>query len=124
MPFEAKLKPVYLDHIRPVVERRGIRCQRADDIVGVNQITRDIWERINRARFIISDLTGQNANVFYELGLAHALSKEVILVTQTMDHVPFDLKSIRCIVYEYTPRGMAEFEARLGETIDALMKSQ
>jgi hypothetical protein len=124
MPFDLKLAPIYSDHIRPTVEGKGIRCQRADEIMGVGQITKDIWERINRARFIIADLTQQNSNVFYELGLAHALSKDVILLTQTMECVPFDLKSIRCIVYKYTPPGMNEFQRKLSETIDAVMKSR
>ena len=96
---------------------------RADDIRGTTLITRDIWEKINRARFLIADLSGQNPNVFYEVGLAHALGKDVLLLTQTMTDVPFDLKALRCIVYNYTPRGMKEMEASLKATITALMKS-
>ena len=86
-------------------------------------ITRDIWEKINRARFLIADLTGQNPNVFYEVGLAHALGKDVVLLTQTMTDVPFDLKAMRCIVYAYTPPGMKEMETALRATVAALMKS-
>ena len=96
---------------------------RADDIRGTTLITRDIWEKINRARFLVADLSGQNPNVFYEVGLAHALGKDVLLLTQTMTDVPFDLKALRCIVYSYTPRGMKEMEAALKATISALMKS-
>jgi hypothetical protein len=44
-----------------------------------------MWESINRARFLVVDLTQRNPNVFYEVGLAHALGKEVLLLTQTMD---------------------------------------
>ncbi len=73
---------------------------------------------------MIADLTGQNANVFYELGLAHAISKDVVLVTQSMEFVPFDLKSIRCIVYQYTPSGMKNFEKKLADTIDSIMQSR
>jgi hypothetical protein len=105
------------------LRRARLRCERADDIHGTNLITWDIWERINRARFLIAELTGQNSNVFYELGLAHALSKDVILITQSMDFVPFDLKTIRCIVYDFTPRGTQELERKLGKTIGAVMKS-
>jgi hypothetical protein len=86
-------------------------------------ITWDIWERINRARFLIADLTGQNPNVFYELGIAHALGKDVLLLTQDMAHVPFDLKGLRCILYSFTPRGVKEFETKLKATILELMKS-
>lgn len=123
MPFEAELKAVYGDHIRPVVESKGLSCIRADEIIGTGAITRDIWEKINRARFIIADLTRKNPNVFYELGIAHALGKEVILITQTMEDVPFDLKALRCIVYTFTPRGMKEMENTLQRTIDEIMRS-
>ncbi|MGB9254076.1 MAG: Hsp70 family protein [Candidatus Korobacteraceae bacterium] len=105
MPFAEKYRPLYEDHIRPSVTSAGLLCERADDIRGMNLITWDIWERVNRARFLIADLTDQNPNVFYELGLAHAISKDVILITQSEDFVPFDLKAIRWIKYDFTPRG-------------------
>jgi len=123
MPFEAELKAVYDDHIRPVVESKGLSCIRGDEIISTGAITRDIWEKINRARFIIADLTRKNPNVFYELGIAHALGKEVILITQSMDYIPFDLKALRCIVYTFTPRGMKEMESKLQRTIDEIMRS-
>jgi len=123
MPFEETFQPIYEDHIRPTIQAQGLTCMRADDIRGTTLITRDIWEKINRARFLVADLSGQNPNVFYEVGLAHALGKDVLLLTQTMTDVPFDLKALRCIVYSYTPRGMKEMEAALKATISALMKS-
>lgn len=123
MPFDAKFQPLYDDHIKPTVGRAGLRCERADEIRGPNLITWDIWERVNRARLLVAELTDQNANVFYELGLAHALSKDVILITQSMDFVPFDLKTIRCILYDFTPRGTQKLEKELAETIAALIKS-
>jgi len=123
MPFDAKFQPLYDDHIKPTVARARLRYERADEIRGPNLITWDIWERINRARVLVAELTDQNPNVFYELGLAHALSKDVILITQSMDFVPFDLKTIRCICYDFTPRGTQKLEKQLAETITALMKS-
>jgi len=121
--FRPEVAALYDDHISPTVRSARLQCERADDIHGTAQITWDIWERINRARFLIAELTDQNPNVFYELGLAHALSKDVIQVTQSMNFVPFDLKTIRCIVYEFTPRGTKKLEKDLAETMAALMKS-
>lgn len=122
MPFADKFQPIYEDHIRPAIERAGLRCERGDEVRGTNLITWDIWERINRARFLLAELTDRNSNVFYELGLAHALSKDVVLLTQSMDFVPFDLKPLRCICYEFTPRGMQKLEKALAETIGTVMK--
>lgn len=120
MPFEEKLKVIYIDHIKPTISALGLTCVRADDVFGTRQVVIDIWESINRAKVIVADLTGRNANVFYEVGLAHAVGKDVVLISQTMDDVPFDLKALRCIVYEYTPRGMKELEQKLKATITKL----
>jgi hypothetical protein len=56
--------------------------------------------------------------VFYETGIAHTVGKEVILITQTIDDVPFDLRHLRCIVYEYTPKGIQLLETNLTNTIN------
>ena len=59
-----------------------------------------IWAGINGAKVLVAELTSRNANVFYELGLAHALEKPVVLVSSNEDDVPFDLQHIRVIYYD------------------------
>ena len=51
------------------------------------------------ADFIIADITERSPNVLYELGIAHALAKPVVILTQTADDVPFDLGSRRILIY-------------------------
>jgi hypothetical protein len=121
MPFEDQLRPVYDDHIRKVVEQCGLRCLRADDVFDPGQIMEQIWDLINRARLIIVDLTGKNPNVFYEMGIVHTVGKPVILMTQSEDDVPFDLRPFRYILYEYTPRGCQDLERKLREAIQAVV---
>ena len=119
MPFREELRPVYEDHISKVCRDLGISVTRADQIFSVSPIMEDIREAVLTARYIIADLTDVNPNVFYELGICHALRKKVILVTQE-SQVPFDVRHIRHIKYQYTPRGMQEFEASLRKTLEAL----
>lgn len=117
-PFEEPFNTIYEDHLRTAVESiQGLSCQRADDIYDNRPIIEDIWRYTNEARILIAELTGRNPNVFYETGIAHTVGKEVILIAQSMDDVPFDLKHLRCIVYEYTPRGIATLEVNLKNTI-------
>ena len=121
-PFEKKFDTIFADHIRPSVEKiDNLSCLRADDIYDNQPIIEDIWRHINEARIVIAELTNKNANVFYEAGLAHAIDKEVILITQTINDVPFDLRHRRCIVYEYTPPGIAKFELELTNTITSIL---
>lgn len=117
MPFADESRPIYDDHIVPAIQQAGLRALRADDIFNNRQIIEDIWEHINRARVVVADLTGRNPNVYYEVGISHTVGKDVILLTQAIDDVPFDLRHIRVITYEYTPRGCADLEQSLTTTL-------
>jgi hypothetical protein len=99
MPFTDDLTSVYRDIIRPTMEENGIRIQRGDDFFTHGSVMGDVWKRINLADFLIADLTGRNPNVFYELGIAHTLGKPVILLSQSIDDIPFDIRHQRVIVY-------------------------
>ena len=48
----------------------------------ITDILDDIWQAINAADFVIADITGRNPNVLYELGLAHALAKPVLILSR------------------------------------------
>lgn len=121
-PFSEPFNTIFRDHIKPTVESiPGLSCIRADDIYDNRPIIEDIWKCINEARVIISELTGRNPNVFYETGIAHTVGKEVILISQNIDDVPFDLRHLRCITYDYTPRGATTLENNLRNTINAIL---
>jgi hypothetical protein len=82
------------------IQGAGLEPTRADDLFRSSNIVHDIWHFVSSSRVMLADLTGKNPNVFYELGLAHAARKPVLLVTQTMDDVPFDLRALRVITYD------------------------
>jgi serine/threonine protein kinase len=123
MPFGPLpgVQELYRDHVEPTVRACGLRAHRADDIFGHHEIIRDVWREIGRARLLIADVTGRNPNVFYELGMAHAIGKDVILLTQDTKDVPFDLTHLRHITYQYSPRGVKDFERALRATIEAVL---
>lgn len=122
MPFKPELKPIYDDHIAKVLRDLGIQSLRADGIFSNKPIIDDILSSLKNARIVVADLTAGNPNVFYETGICMALGKEVILITQD-DDVPFDLRHIRRIKYEYTPRGMKAFEKVLKLTVQNILNS-
>ena len=100
MPFDEEFTPIYAHFIKPIFENAGFSVERADDIESQQNILRDVVEKINACALIIADLTGANPNVFYELGLAHAFRKPVLLITQSVEEVPFDLRSYRLLEYD------------------------
>lgn len=99
MPFDEEFEAVYTDFIKTVLEGAGLNVDRADDIESQQNILKDIVEQIDKSDLVVADLTGVNPNVFYELGLAHAFRKPVILLTQSIEEIPFDLKSYRLLEY-------------------------
>ena len=117
MPFSPDLKEVYEDHIKNAAVSLNLKIARADDFFSASAVMQDVWNAICKSRLIIADCTGRNPNVFYEIGLAHTVGKSVILITQNIEDVPFDLRHIRYIPYEYTPHGMKKFEVDLANTI-------
>ena len=77
-----------------------MHVRRGDMPLLPNSIIADVVEEIETAEIIIADLTGLNANVMYELGMAHARCQAVILLCRRGQTLPFDLASIRCIFYD------------------------
>lgn len=125
MPFAEEFRPIYIEIIKPIVEGFGLTCIRADDLYGSKTIIEDVWKLINEAKIIIADVTGKNANVFYEIGLAHAVGKEVIIISQTIEDVPFDLRHIRCFIYKDSVAGFRKLETQLRQalsTVEGLIK--
>lgn len=91
----------------PAVESAGLEPKRADDLYRPSAIVHDIWDYVKKSRVMLAELTGKNPNVLYELGLAHAVGKPVIMVTQSMEDVPFDLRSLRVLPTTWkTQRGV------------------
>lgn len=101
MPFLGQIGSYYQHIYEPAIRKAGLRSIRADaDIFGTGKIIDQIWSGIKAAKVLVAELTTRNPNVFYELGLAHALHKPVVLISSNSDDVPFDLKHIRVIYYD------------------------
>jgi hypothetical protein len=101
MPFALPLGGYYTTVYEPAIKKAGITPVRADaDIFGTGKIIDQIWSGINAARVLVAELTGRNPNVLYELGLAHALKKPVVLVSSNEGDVPFDVRHVRVIYYD------------------------
>jgi hypothetical protein len=121
MPFQAEFDPVW-GALRAVGEAGGWMCQRADDIWEDSVLVNDVVGLIARSKVVICDLTGRNANVFYEAGIAHTLGREVVLITQSPDDVPFDLRHHRYIKYLGNDEGLADLKRTVSRRLGTLMR--
>ena len=108
MPFKEKEFPqnIYTNVVKPFVEDQfKIGCYRVDDDNLPDRIDNKIYSYLLRSAFVIAEVTTRNPNVFYELGLAHMLEKDCIIVTSTpLTEIPFDINRIRAEHYDSDPQ--------------------
>jgi transcriptional regulator with XRE-family HTH domain len=124
MPFtESWSDYVWNDEIKKTIVElpsHSLRCLRADDLYG-NDVMIDVYESIASARIVVADITGRNANVFYELGIAHTLGKDVILLSQGTEHIPFDLLRFRHCIYSDDGPGYKVLRAYLENAVGGIL---
>src|SRR4051812_22114390 len=84
-PFGGWNDRYYDEVFRAAVQKVGLTPARADDLYRPSAIVNDIWGFVRSSKVLLADLTGKNPNVFYELGLAHASQKPVVLLTQAIE---------------------------------------
>ncbi len=113
MPFQDDMREVYWSAIKPACEQAGFRSLRVDELEGVFNINKKIIQNLFLSEAIIADLTHWRPNVFYEMGVAHAIGNKTIMIIQEGHKLPFDVSDYRCILYKQTPEGMTALVAKL-----------
>ena len=112
---------VYHDLIAPAIREAGLDPIRADEEMTGGLIHKPMYERLIFCKFAVADLTTANANVFYELGLRHAVRpwSTVLLFSRGGSQLPFDVAPLRAMPYTLTPEGRP---ADVGAGKEALRK--
>jgi len=125
MPFANPIGGYYATIYEPAIKKAGLTPVRADtDIFATGKIIDQIWTGLKRAKVLVAELTGRNPNVLYELGLAHALHKPVVLISSNEADVPFDVRHVRVIYYELTdPFWGEKLIAKVAENIVSAIKN-
>ncbi len=118
MPFDMAFNGVY-EKLKEITSVLDLHCRRADDIWENPAIIQDVVSLIDHSRVVICDCSGRNPNVFYEIGIAHTLGREVILLTQSEHDIPFDLRHLRYVKYLNNSEGLLA----LGEVISSRLRT-
>lgn len=121
MSFSANpaLQDFYDNAIKPTVETFGYHCERVDEQDFNGSIRDRIVQGIKTARFIVADVTEARPNCYYELGMAHALGKDVIHITHSLDDVHFDIRDFNFIVYRRQQELSDKLRRRIVATVGA-----
>ena len=112
MPFDTSFNKVFKS-LKQVADEVGLSCLRADDIWNDPTVIQDVFDLIYRSRVVVCDCTDRNPNVFYETGIAHTLGRDVILITQSKNDIPFDLTHLRYVPYLNNNEGLKKLRRTL-----------
>ena len=123
MPFDPKYDVIY-ETIRDACGNHNLETIRVDEIYGPTNVVDDVFTIIVQSRFVISDLTKRNPNVLYETGIAHACNREVIMIVQNEEDVPFDLRHKRFVKYLPNREGLRKLRTDLGRSVYAILQSE
>jgi len=124
MQFSSPYNELYEEVIKKVCTMFDLSVIRADETYGPGLILADIIKQINESRLIIAEISQANPNVFYELGYAHALNKQTILIAEKATKLPFDVSPFRTLFYENTIAGKQRIEEGLKKHISAVLSER
>ena len=107
MPFGVKegidFNRIYAELIRPALEDAGFETFRADEEMRAGEIRKDMFQELLLADLVVVDLTVDDPNVWYELGVRHALrARGVVQILCRRDRLPFDVVTDRVLRYHET----------------------
>jgi MAP3K TRAFs-binding domain len=116
---------VYRDLIAPAIASADLEPLRADEEMTGGIIHKPMFERLILCEYAVADLTTANANVFYELGVRHAVRawSTVLIFAAGGSQLPFDVAPLRAMQYKITPAGVPDdvdaVRAALGARLEA-----
>ncbi len=130
MPFsgtttqsEPEWTDIFTNFFKPIMESLGYSCERSKALVGT--IFKDVVESLHSSLVILADLTDAKPNVFYELGIAHTITNNVIMVSQNLTNIPSDLRAYGVIQYDHkTKQGAVKFTSDVSEALGKLLRQQ
>lgn len=120
MCFDTRLEHIYHRVVKPVCEQHGFECRRADEILRPGVVIADVRAEIEQADLLVFDLSFENPNVYYELGMAHVLDQQPILISSTAANIPFDVRHLRVIAYKDDKIGLLNLRQDLVDLLDEL----
>lgn len=124
MAFESPYTEIYDKVIKPTVESEGFRCIKSDDIFSTTSVIEDIWSNINKASLIIAEISNNNPNVMYELGICHTVGKEVMMITQHPENIPFNFRHLRAYPYRNDIAGSVEIKKNISSMIQHIKSTR
>jgi len=121
---EIDFNSIYEDVIAPAIRDAELTPYRADEELRGGIIHEPMYEALLLCDFVVADLTTANPNVFYELGIRHAMKPyATVLIQGGGVQLPFDIALLRTITYELTPDGAVADPDKLRGSIHKFLEA-
>lgn len=124
IPHDREFDDLFYHYIKPSMEIHGLTVLKADNIFKPGNILSQVWAQIRMAEVIVVDVSGQNSNVIFELGLCYGIQRCPILLTRDPSELPFNIRNLRYIQYENTASGAhklgEDLKIAVGEFLSAV----
>jgi len=125
MPFDPAFNPIYEKAMQPGVTDANLECLRAKEDLRAGKVHEQFSQQISESAICLADLTGLNANVLFEVGMAIQAKKPIVMITQdALEGIPFDIRQYRMHRYGDTPDGRAELRAKITKAIRATLEDE
>lgn len=124
------LDKTYKNIIKPAAEKAGLDCVRADEIIHSGTIDVPMYQHLIESEVVIADLSTNNSNAFYELGVRHALRpRTTIAIAENNFTPPFDVNHTVIHPYEHLGKDIGydeaiRFQKELVNTIETILENK
>jgi signal transduction histidine kinase len=126
IPFREEFRRVR-DAIYAAARESGVTTSLADEVILQRPIAEFFASEIGRADFVVADISDANANVYYELGLAHAMGKPTLVLKNAaargFPFIPFDISDVPAITYNDDRAGVVALERQLRRSFNQIRRS-
>jgi len=123
VPLTDEGDDLYDEAVKPALEREGLIPRRALEFEDDEDKLKAIWRDVCRSRMVVADLTGSDPLVMYELGIAHTVGKESLVLCKRGQCPKFPSKLIRAnfLDYDEGEDGMVKLRAEMAEALHQMM---
>lgn len=118
MPFGNFFDVYYEDIYSKAITKANLLPTRLDDSTLPVALVQEMVDMTRQSKIVLVDLTGNNPNVCYELGLAHALDKPAVIISDSIENLPFDVSAFRVVLYD---KNLPDWGEQLKQKITAAL---
>jgi len=120
LPYSIEKDHPVRDAIEAAASEAGFNVLLPERLAVPGDIFSHLTRLVNEADVVVADITGNNPNVFFELGMRFALGKPLLTLTQGIEQIPFDIASHRVIAYRNSPDGLLLLRRTLRRALDLI----